>query len=51
MMAFAEVAWSPAAKRDVERFEQRLRPQIEQLDKAGINARHNADDASKYMVH
>jgi hexosaminidase len=51
MMAFAEVAWSPAAQRDQEKFEARLRPQIEQLDAAGINSRHGPDDASKYMVH
>jgi hexosaminidase len=51
MMAFAEVAWSPAGKRDLERFEQRLRPHVEQLDAAGINSRHGPDDASKYMVH
>jgi hexosaminidase len=51
MMAFAEVAWSPAAKRDQEKFEARLRPQIEVLDAAGINSRHGPDDASKYMTH
>jgi hexosaminidase len=51
MMGFAEVAWSPAGRRDPERFEARLRPQIEQLDAAGINSRHGPDDASKYMVH
>jgi hexosaminidase len=51
MMAFAEVAWSPAGQRDQEKFEARLRPQIEQLDAAGINSRHGPDDASKYMVH
>jgi N-acetyl-beta-hexosaminidase len=50
-MAFAEIAWSPAGKRDLERFEQRLRPHVEQLDAAGINSRHGPDDASKYMVH
>jgi hexosaminidase len=51
MMAFAEVAWSPAGKRDPEKFEARLRPQIEVLDAAGINSRHGPDDASKYMTH
>ncbi|HEU4376803.1 MAG TPA: beta-N-acetylhexosaminidase [Telluria sp.] len=51
MMAFAEVAWSPAARRDQEKFEARLRPQIEVLDAAGINSRHGPDDASKYMTH
>jgi hexosaminidase len=51
MMAFAEVAWSPAGRRDLETFEARLKPQIEQLDAAGINSRHGPDDASKYMVH
>jgi N-acetyl-beta-hexosaminidase len=51
MMGFAEVAWSPAGKRDLEKFEARLKPQIEQLDAAGINSRHGPDDASKYMVH
>lgn len=50
MMAFAEVAWSPAGKRDQEKFEARLRPQIEQLDAAGINSRHGPGDASKYMT-
>lgn len=51
MMAFAEVAWSPAAKRDKEKFEARLKPQIEALDAAGINSRHGPWDASKYMTH
>ena len=51
LMGFAEVAWSPAGKRDAEKFEARLKPQIEQLDAAGINSRHGPDDASKYMVH
>jgi hexosaminidase len=51
MMGFAEVAWSPEGKRDLEKFEARLKPQIELLDAAGINSRHGPDDASKYMVH
>ncbi|GAB3454187.1 beta-N-acetylhexosaminidase [Massilia terrae] len=51
MMGFAEVAWSPAGPRDMEKFEARLQPQVEQLDAAGITVRHGPDDASKYMVH
>ena len=51
MLALAEVAWSPAAKRDAQEFETRLQPHFLRFDAAGINVRHSADDASKYMTH